>query len=101
MRVFSRRSGMSFSGLLLTVAAIYGGYRAWQDYRRPYRLTEEKGTYFLVDKNTDRKKIITKNFQLGTLDYRIDGILQESRERVRQTLDSLARKYDLDHRQNP
>ncbi len=101
MRMFGRRSGISFTGVLLTVAALYGGYRAWQDYKSPYRLTEENEIYFLVEKATQRKEMITKNFQLGPLDYRIDGILQESKEKVRDTLDSLARKYDLDQRRTP
>ena len=42
-----------------------------------YKITRENSQPFLYNRKTSEKQPITDNFQLGTLDYRIEGIKAE------------------------
>jgi hypothetical protein len=97
MKVFSRRGGTSLGSLIMLGLAVYGGYTGWQNYKSPYKLIENNnnGIYSLIEKDTNKRQEITRDFQLGTIDYRIDGILRESKGRVKESLETLSKKYNL------
>lgn len=42
-----------------------------------YKVTREDGKPFLYNRKTSEKQPITENFQLGSLEYRIEGIKAE------------------------
>lgn len=84
---------IGFTSLILLGFAAYGGYRAWEDYKAPYRLERADSAYYLVEKSTSRQKLITKDFQLGTPEYRLEGLMQESKDKVLEAIDTLVKKY--------
>lgn len=94
MRMLGRRTGLL--DLVVLGFAIYGGTCLYHNYRSPYKLTQEQGINYIIKKKTDEKKIITDNFQLGSLEYRLKGVLEEGKDNVRRALEKAARKYKLD-----
>ena len=84
----------SLSTLVILAAGVYGGYRAWQDYKSPFKLIEDQGAYYLFEKETDNKIRITENFQCGSLEYRVGGILKESKERLYNALENTRKKLE-------
>jgi len=95
MKIFKRRSGLTLTDIGLIVLAAYGGYKGWQEYKSPYKLKQENGIYCLLEKETNRKEKIREDFQLGSIDYRVKGLLKESKQKFRESLDNLAKEYDL------
>ncbi len=93
MRILGRRTG--FLDLVLLGFALYGGYCAYHGYKEPYSLEQEHGSYYLVKKSTDQKKLITGNFQLGSLEYRLKGVLEDGKDNVRRALERTAKEYNL------
>jgi len=88
------------SSVFVMAAALYGGYHAYQDWVTPYKVEKESGQHYLVDKEQDRRKIITKDFELGSLDDRVGGIFGESKERLLEAIDQAKKSY-LDSQQKP
>jgi hypothetical protein len=94
MKMFSRRGGgMGLGSLVLLGMAAYGGYTGWQNFKSPYKLVDNNGSYSLLEKDTNRKQEITKDFQLGTLEYRLHGISRESAGKVKNILDNITNNY--------
>jgi hypothetical protein len=87
------RNNMTVGGLIVMGLALYGGYRIWDDYKAPYRLVSENSGYYLVEKSTNRQKQITKEFQLGSPEYRLEGLMHESKDKVLGAIDELVKKY--------
>ena len=66
-------------GIAALTGSFYVGYwhgRAEAD-RFPYSLEQEGADCTLTDKKTGIKEPITADFQLGDLDYRVNGIFKQ------------------------
>jgi len=48
-----------------------------------YKVEREKNQPFLYNRKTHEKQLITSDFQLGTLEYRVEGIKKEIRQMSR------------------
>jgi len=100
MRILGRRIGFlerrtGFFDLIIFGFALYGGYCIYQNYNNPYKQVQENEIHYLVKKSTEQKQVITDNFQLGSLEYRLKGILEEGKENVRRALENTVKKYNL------
>ena len=61
------------------VGAFYVG-KLWGTARNegmPYSVAKRSGNYVLVEKATGHSQPIGKNFQLGNIDHRVNGILED------------------------
>jgi hypothetical protein len=85
------RSGIAggLSSLVLLGLAGYGGYRLYTDHNMPYRLESDSGQHYLVEKLSEKRKAITKSFELGTLEERMRGIIQEPKDKVWEAIEKL------------
>lgn len=93
--MFRRSSGLgeqAFSLAIICLAA-YGAYCLYTEYRSPYTLVKRSSGHYLVEKGTGRREIITPEFQLGSLEHRIKGLLSESKEHVQAAIESSLRSY--------
>ncbi|MEM4336924.1 MAG: hypothetical protein QXG86_02885 [Candidatus Woesearchaeota archaeon] len=61
--------------VVATVIGFYAGFYTNADHQ--YKIVREKGQAYLYDKKNQKKEPITDNFQLGNLEYRIEGIKKE------------------------
>jgi hypothetical protein len=84
--------GGGFMSACVCAAALYGGYHAYTDYKSPYALLKKDGQYCLMEKATEKRKVITPEFELGTLEQRLSGIFRESKKKVVDALDNLEKK---------
>ncbi len=91
-RRFRAKATGGIVSLAIFVAAMHGCQRAYEDWKSPYRLTHYKEQYFLEEKRSARKEPITQDFQLGSIEYRIEGLLREGKDRVEQALKHM--KYE-------
>ena len=66
------------------------GYFCWQGYNylpqlvnkpeRDYELLQEEDQFYLIDSISGEKKVITKDFELGTSEERLEGLLYDGKE---------------------
>lgn len=89
------KSGITLGQIVLAGLAAYGGYDLYRDWKNPYSIEKEGYHYFLEDKRAGLRQPITRDFQLGDINYRVEGILKESKRNLEEVLDEVANKYDL------
>ena len=83
----------SFVTLCLFTAGAYGAKRFYDDFRAPYELQKGDGAYYLIEKDTGKRKMITQDFQLGSIEYRLKGLAEEGKQNVKDAIDGLAERY--------
>jgi hypothetical protein len=94
--IFTRYLRSSIGGGLMSACifatAVYGGIHLYNDYKSPYELMKKDGQYYLMEKATEKKKIITHDFELGTLEQRLTGIFRDSKKKVVEALDKIEKR---------
>ncbi len=69
-------------GIAVLTGTMYGGYK-WgrsEFERLPYEIQQQGGQYVVVDKKNSVTQPLDKNFQLGDIDYRVDGMFKEMKD---------------------
>jgi len=100
--IFSRRAragaASGLSGLILMGLAAYGGFKAYKEWKSPYSLEcQHNSCYVINELNGNKQPLFNKNgdMQLGDTRYRLDGILRESKQELKTSLDKIAREHNL------
>jgi len=94
IKLYEKRKGLL--DWLAYGLAIYCVFAWYQQRDCPYTLTQDSGIQYVVKKETRQKKQLTQDFELGTLEQRLRGILKEGKENVRTALEQLSQNYRLE-----
>jgi hypothetical protein len=91
---------MGFVRNVVTVAliagAFYYGYKLHEKkiLEMPYRVETQHSVPYLVKNETNERHMITEDFQLGTIEYRLRGLMREGKNKLEDALEELIENYN-------